>query len=350
MSMRIALGHIDTYDDRTAAFARQLGLTSVQLHAPSNLPSDAGYWTYPDLRALQDRCARDGLTIEGLENVPAAHFDKIQRGAAGRDEQIENYQRTIRNMARAGIFLLGYHFITTYVWRTDMRAVGRGGARVTAFDLADVGAGNALASYKLTPSEPIEPPITAEQMWANYQYFLDAVLPVAEEAGVRLALHPDDPPVDAPLGGAARIFTTPAALREGHRRANGSPAWGLNLCLGTVSEMDGHRSVDEVIDFFGRANAISYVHFRDVNGTVPAFTECFLGEGNLDPAAVMARLASVGFDGFIIDDHTPAMTDDLDTWGDTSSAAYCSRGRAHAIGYLQGILTACGRMRAGRES
>ncbi|MEP6640088.1 MAG: mannonate dehydratase, partial [Chloroflexota bacterium] len=94
------------------------------------------------------------------------------------------------------------------------------------------------------------------------------------------------------------------------------------------------------IDRFGPEGRITYVHFRDVQGVVPRFQESFLGEGNYDPAAVLRRLASVGFDGFIIDDHVPAMIGDEDTWANTASAAYCSRGRAHAIGYLQGLLHA----------
>lgn len=338
MGIRLSLGHIDEYDDDVATFAHQLGLRSVQLHTPSALPGENGYWSLGELKALRERCDRDGLIIEGLENVPAAHFYKIQRGLPGRDEQIENYHRTIRNMAEVGIHLLGYNFIATYVWRTDMGGSGRGGARVTGFDLARAGETNALASYKLTPGEPITEPITAAQMWDNYQYFLDAVLPVAEEVGVRLALHPDDPPVDEPLGHAARIFTSPAAIAEGYRRANDSPAWGLNFCIGTVSEMAGEDSVNEVIDLLGPRGRLFYVHFRDVQGTVPRFSECFLGEGNLNPARVIRRLQAAGFDGFLIDDHVPAMIGDLDTWGDTSPAAYCSRGRAHAIGYLQGVL------------
>jgi mannonate dehydratase len=338
MGIRLSLGHIDEYDDTVAAFAHQLGLRSVQLHTPSALPGHEGFWSLGELQALRDRCDRDGLVIEGLENVPAAQFWKIQRGLPGRDEQIENYHRTIRNMARVGIDLLGYNFIATYVWRTDMGGSGRGGARVTGFDLARADEGNALASYKLTPGEPITEPITAAQMWDNYQYFLDAVLPVAEEVGVRLALHPDDPPVDEPLGQATRIFTSPSAIAEAYRRSSGSPAWGLNFCIGTVSEMSGEDSVNEVIDLLGPRGRLFYVHFRDVQGTVPRFTECFLGEGNLNPARVIRRLHSAGFDGFLIDDHVPAMIGDLDTWGDTSPAAYCSRGRAHAIGYLQGVL------------
>jgi len=340
MSIRLSLGHIDEYDDRVATFAHQLGLTSVQLHTPNLLPGENGYWSLAELRALRERCDADGLAIDGLENVPLAHFWKIQRGLAGRDEQIDNYRTTIRNMAAVGIDLLGYNFLPTFVWRTNMLDTGRGGAYVTSFDLDKIGDGNALASYRLTPSEPLTEPITAEQMWANHQYFLDAVLPVAEEVGVRLALHPDDPPVDVPLGGAARIFTSPASLLRAREQANNSSSWGLNFCMGTVSEMGGEDAVNEVIDTLGAAGSIFYIHFRDVQGTVPVFKECFLGEGNYHPARVIRRLHSVGFDGFMIDDHVPAMIGDPDTWMDTSPEAYCSRARAHAIGYLQGVLNA----------
>jgi mannonate dehydratase len=342
MPIRLSLGHVDSYDDTIAAFAHQLGLGSVQLHTPDNLDSSGDTWTYQDLRALHDRCTRDGLIVEGLENVPISQFWRIQRGIPGRDEQLENYAQTIRNVARAGFTLLGHNFMPTYVWRTNMAAAGRGGARVSAFDLDAASTSNVLSSYKLSSIEPLTESISSEQMWDNYQYFLDAVLPVAAEEGVRLALHPDDPPVNVALGGAARIFISPESLVEAHRRAGGSKFWGLNFCMGTVSEMGGEDAVNQVIDTLGPLGAIAYVHFRDVVGTVPNFREGFLGEGNFNPARVIARLEASGFDGFLIDDHVPAMVGDLDTWGDTSSAAYCSRGRAHAIGYLQGVLNALG--------
>jgi mannonate dehydratase len=335
------MGHVDDYDETIAQYARQLGLRGVQLHNPANLAGADGYWTLDELRALRQRCEHDGLVLEGLENVPPAHFAKIQRGEPGRDEQIDNYCTTIRNMAAAGIRVLGYNFICTYVWRTTMAGTGRGEAKVTAFDLARAGEGNALATYKLTPPQPAEP-ITAAQLWKNHQYFLDAVLPVAEEVGVRLSLHPDDPPVDEPLGGAARIFTTPESLVRADRQSGGSQSWGLTLCVGTVSEMGGQAAVDEVIDLLGPRGRICYIHFRDVRGTVPAFEECFLGEGNINPAGVIRHLHRVGFDGFLIDDHVPAMIGDRDTWADTSPTAYRSRGRAHAIGYLQGVLNGLG--------
>jgi mannonate dehydratase len=340
MAIRLTLGHIEGFDDTVATFAQQLGLSSVQFHTPSDLRGENGYWDVDELVALRERCERAGLVVEGIENVPFAHWDKVLLGQAGRDEQLENYRTTIRNMARAGIPVLGHHFLPTYVWRTDLQAKGRGGALVTAYDGARAAEGNALAGYKLAPDRSFDEPIDADRMWDSYRVFLDAVLPVAEEVGVRLAVHPDDPPTDVPLGGIARILSSPEGLERAYELSGGSPAWGLDLCLGTVSEMAGEESVNRVIDFFGPKGRIFYVHFRDVQGVVPKFEESFLGEGNYDPAATLRRLARAGFDGFIIDDHVPAMIGDDDTWAETASAAYCSRGRAHAIGYLQGLLNA----------
>ena len=340
MVMRLTLGHVEGFDETIATFAQQLGLTSIQFHTPSDLAGERGYWEVDDLVRLRERCEAAGLEVEGIENVPYRHWDRVLLGKPGREEQLENYKITIRNMAAAGIFVLGHHFLPTYVWRTDLQARGRGGARVTAFDADRAADGNALAGYKLTPQEPIEGLLERDRMLANYKVFLDAVLPVADDVGVKLAVHPDDPPVDFALGGVERILASPEGMERAWELSGGSPAWGVDLCLGTVSEMDGEVSVNRLIDFFGPKGRIFYVHFRDVQGTVPRFKEAFIGEGNYDPARVLRRLATVGFDGFIIDDHVPAMVGDEDTWADTASAAYCSRGRAHAIGYLQGLLNA----------
>jgi mannonate dehydratase len=171
--------------------------------------------------------------------------------------------------------------------------------------------------------------VTEERMWENYAYFIRAVLPVAEEAGVKMALHPDDPPVPM-LGGVARIFRSPDHFKRAYALNPDSPSWGLDLCLGCCSEMPGNReNVHEMIEFFGTRGKIFYIHFRDVQGELPNFQECFIGEGNFDPAEVMVQLHRVGFDGFILDDHVPHMDDDTD-WN--------HRGRAHAIGYMQGLM------------
>jgi mannonate dehydratase len=173
------------------------------------------------------------------------------------------------------------------------------------------------------------PFITEDQMWSNYTYFMKAVLPVAEEEGLKLALHPDDPPVPM-LGGVARLFYKPDNFKKAYELVGKSDAWTLDLCLGCCSEMVGGKTnVTEMIEYFAPKGRISYIHFRDVKGSVPDFTECFIGDGNFDPAEVVVLLAKNGFDGFLLDDHVPKMDGDSD-WN--------HRGRSHAIGYMQGLI------------
>ena len=165
------------------------------------------------------------------------------------------------------------------------------------------------------------------EMWASFEYFVPAVAPAAEEAGVCLAVHPDDPPV-AELGGVARIFRDVEALKRAADFWPG-PGFGIELCLGTVSEMGGQAAVLDAIGYLAPRGKIAYVHLRDVRGTVPSFTECFLGEGNYHPPTVLRALRRGGFDGFILDDHTPALVGD---------SPYGHRGRAFALGYIQGLI------------
>jgi mannonate dehydratase len=170
-------------------------------------------------------------------------------------------------------------------------------------------------------------PLTDEDMWSSFEYFMKALVPVAEEAGACLAVHPDDPPV-ASLGGVARIFRSVDGLKRAVELFPG-PGFGIELCLGTVSEMGGEEAVLEAVRYLAPRDKIAYVHLRDVQGTVPCFVECFLGEGNYEPAKVIRELHRHGFNGFIMDDHTPALE------GDSS---YGHRGRAFALGYIQGLI------------
>ncbi len=333
--MRIGLCGSGELTDEELTFAVQLGLTSVRAGTPRVLPGDAR-WEYEDLRALVERVASYGLKLEVIENTPVGFFDKVLLGLPGRDEQLENYCATIRNMGRAGIPILGHNWMPNFVWRTPP-AEGRGGARVTAFDMALVES-TPLAAQRVFISntsavidEQFAHPVAVseEQMWENYAYFLKAVLPVAEESGVRLAVHPDDPPVPS-LGGVARIFISVENFKRAFEMANGSPSWGLDLCLGCCSEMPGGAAnVREMIEFFAPKGSICYIHFRDVQGTVPKFAECFIGEGNYNPAEVVLLLKQRGFTGFLLDDHVPHIVGDT-PWG--------HRARAHAIGYMQGLL------------
>lgn len=340
MKIRVAVGQFHDLTDERLRFAAQIGATGLQMNNPS-LPGDAR-WEEKDVRALVEKVESYGLKFEAIENVPTHFYHKVMLGLDGRDEQIENYQATIRAVARAGVPVLGYHFMPNSVWTTDRAAETRGGAVARQFDMAvvEANAGNLelLRSHMPTTlgrasSMPLfgkdGPVISEEQMWANYEYFIKAVLPVAEQEGIRLALHPDDPPVPM-LGGVARLFYRPWGFKHAHELAGGSPAWALDLCLGCCSEMTGGKAnVTEMIEYFAPKGAIAYIHFRDVRGTVPNFTECFIGDGNYDPAEVMVLLARNGFDGFLLDDHVPKMDNDSD-WN--------HRGRAHAIGYMQGLI------------
>jgi mannonate dehydratase len=205
--------------------------------------------------------------------------------------------------------------------RTDFAALGRGGSRVMRFD------------QELVPSDAraFDRTYQEAELWDTYEHFIDLVVPTAEAAGVRLALHPDDPPVPV-VRGVPHLFRSVDALEKAVR-LRPSPSLGIDLCLGTVSEMNGDPR--DAITRLGASKSIFYVHFRDVQGTVPQFQECFLGEGNFDPAAAMRLLREVGFDGFIIDDHTPLF--DMDP---AVGEGWAYNGHAHSTGYLQGLLAA----------
>jgi mannonate dehydratase len=324
-SMRIALGQFADPTHEMLTFAKQLGVAGVLFNTPT-IPGEHE-WAYETLVWLRQRCEQYGLRLEALENTPLHFYDRVMLGLPGRDEQIGHYQTTIRNMGRAGIAILGYHWMPQGVWRTSATASGRGGALVSAFDLALAEEGDPLLWGMRRHPLQEDRVLSAEQMWEHYGYFLRAVLPVAEEAGVRLALHADDPPIPM-LGNVARIFSS----FEGFERAMTqwpSPNHGIDFCVGTWSEMG--TDVLGALRHFGEQGKIFYVHLRDVQGVVPHFQECFLGEGNLDIVAVMRTLQEVSFTGFIIDDHVPRLINDTE---------WSHRGRAHATGYLQGVLGA----------
>ncbi len=315
LSMRIGLGQFNELTDEKLQFIKQLGADDFLMNTPK-LPGDK-QWEYDDLLALKQRADAADLRLMALENVPVSFYDKAMLGLPGRDEQIAHMQTTIRNMGRAGIPILGYHWMPNSVWRTPEPATLRGGARGTRFNLAE------HDPTELTHGREF----TAEEMWANYEYYLERILPVAEEANVKLALHPDDPPVET-LGGVARIFRSFEGFHRAMDRFD-SPHHGLDFCMGCWSEMGGEESVLNAIRHFGPRGQIIYVHFRDVQGQVPCFNECFIDEGNVDPFTVIQALAEVDFDGFLITDHVPQMVDDT-RWG--------HRGRAYAIGYMTALL------------
>lgn len=303
-------------------FLTQLGVEDVIFNFagdpdPGSIPlSTEPPWGVQELVQLRNRVEDAGLRLEAIENLPRPWYEDAMLGREGADEQLEAVTETVRNLGRAGIDTLGYNWMPNLVWRTSRTRPVRGGAEATAYDHAQVADAPPTHGREYAEAE----------LWENYERFLREVVPVAEEAGVTLCAHPDDPPVES-LGGVPRLLRNPDGFRRAQAVAD-SPNHGLEFCLGTFSEMGLERPLPEVIREFG--DAITYVHFRDVSGSVPAFHETFVDLGNYDERAVLAALAEVGFDGVIIPDHVPRLE------GDPESRA----GRGFTVGYLRGMLAA----------
>lgn len=333
MKFRVVAGQFRELTDEDLAFARQIGVEGIGINKPNldspawtavlgrQFPASAAprppmqRWEAMDLVTIRSYVEDAGLRLECIEGVPRNFYDKAMLGLPGRDEQIDNYRHTIRSMGRAGIPVLGYNWIPDQVWRTTRSRPGRGGAKLTGYDHARAGA---VASAAM-------PPASADEMWANYAYFIHAVLPVAEQEGVVLALHPDDPPVPV-LDGVARIMGSPEAFARALSIGD-SPNHKLTFCMGCFAEM-GLEQLYAGLRFFAAAGRISYVHFRNIQGCLPSFNECFVDEGDIDVARALVILRDGGFDGFIMDDHVPHMVNDT-VWG--------HRGRAYATGYIKGL-------------
>ncbi|MGM0606510.1 MAG: mannonate dehydratase [Halobacteriota archaeon] len=272
------------------------------------------------LRSLADACESHGVTLAGIHTLGFNSYGDIKFGREGRTDQLSAIAKLVGNMGEAGLSILGYQWNPRGVvpMRTGTVRL-RGGARGTSFDRSalDVGDGPVM-----------DREYTASELWENYESFLEAILPVAEDAGVTLALHPIDPPSIESIGGIPRLFGTVESFRRA-MDAVPSDNHGLKLCLGCVSEMG--VDVVDVVREFGERGDITFVHFRDVEGTAESFNETFVDCGNYDEVAVMRALVETGFDGIVIPDHVPQVENDTD-WG--------HRARGFTAGYLRGLVTA----------
>ena len=329
LPMRVGLGQFQELSDERLQFIKQCGCDDFQMNTPA-LPG-ADRWEYEDIAQLVRRAADAELRLMSIENVPKTFYDKIMLGLPGRDQQLDNMAYTVRSLGRAGVPILGYAFMPTGVWRTSNTTPVRGGATATSFhyQTARSAAPGDQTNFGIWATVDVDRAYSEEEIWDNYCWYMERILPVCEEAGVRMALHPDDPPVPT-LGGVGRVFRN----FDGFRRAMetfDSPMHGLDFCHGCWSEMRGGEGVLDAIRFFGERGKIFYVHFRDVLGPVEDFTECFLGDGNCSPVQTIRALKEVGFNGFLIPDHVPKMVDDTD---------WCHRGRAWTVGYIKALLAA----------
>jgi len=305
--------------------ARQMGMTDVVTTVPGVTMApereQGPPLRYEDLLALRQRVEACGMRLSVIEGYQLS--DRITLGMAGRDDDIARVCDSIRNMGRAGIPVYCYNFMAVFNWlRTDQAVVGRGGALVTQFDAAQ------LAQVPNTYAGET----TDEQMWDNFAYFLQRVLPVAEAAGVKLALHPDDPPM-SPVRGLARIMRDMDAFKRVLDMAD-SPSNGITFCQGNFAAMPG-VVIPQAIRYFGGRKKIFFAHFRDIRGAVPLFEETFHDEGKTDMAEAMRAYLDVGYDGPMRPDHAPTMEGE-----NNDNPGYMVRGQIFAVGYMKGLIDA----------
>lgn len=319
--MQFCLAHFFGMDKRRIELSKQMNVLGAVggINPRSAGLSDVNSWDYAAIKAVKEAWEKEGLKLKVIEGPPAL-YEKTKLGLDGKDQEIENFISLIKNLSKAGIDTICYNWMPVISWaRTTMDRPSRGGALVSAFDYESV--------KDLTVTD--YGTFTKEVMWKNLEYFLKAVVPEAEKHGVKLALHPDDPPVDS-IRGIARIMTSADAFKRLIEIVP-SPSNGITLCQGTFATMG--EDIPSVIRYFGKREKIHFVHFRDVRGNRQNFEETFHDDGKTDMYEAMKTYFEIGFKGPIRPDHVPTMAEDSN-----EHPGYSNIGALFAIGYMRGLI------------
>ncbi|MGA2610657.1 MAG: mannonate dehydratase [Terriglobia bacterium] len=306
-------------NDEDLQFVRQLGAEYVNIWVHADGAS------YENFMRLREKVEAAGLKVWNIGNLNVHNMEEVTLNLPGRDQKIEDYKTYLRNLGRAGIYYTTYAHMGNGIWSTQ-RENTRGGAPARAFDLAKADAGywdKKIFKGPLTHGRVY----SQKEIWDNYTYFIKAVTPVAEEVGVRIGIHPDDPPVPELAGVPRCIFGN----FEGYKRAleiADSPNIGMCLCCGTWLEGGKLMGKDvlETIRYFGSRGKIFKIHFRNVNAPLPHFVETFVDDGYMDMYKVMRALREVNYNGVLIPDHIPEMIG-----GNRAGTAY-------SIAYMKALL------------
>jgi len=307
--------------DEDLQFAQQLGVGYV------NIPTSGRKATLENFIRLKKKVEAAGLKVWNIGNSNVHNMPEVTLNLPGRDKKIEEYKTFLRNLAQAGIFYTTYAHMGNGIW-SSARETTRGGAAARAFDMEK----NPIGRWS---GKEFKGPLThgrkysKEELWENYTYFIKKVVPVAEELGMRIGIHPDDPPVPE-LGGVPRcIFGNFDGYLRALEIAN-SPNIGVCLCAGTWMEggQGMGRNVFEAARAFAQMDKLWKIHFRNVSGPIPRFVETFVDNGYTDMLKLMKTLHEVDFRGAVIADHVPAMVDGPRV------------GWAYSIGYIKALLAA----------
>ncbi len=275
-------------------------------------------WSYGPLKRLKQAYESKGFKVAVIEARPP--LDKVKLGLPGRDEAIDEVIELIRNMGKLGIPVWCYEWMAGFNWqRTDTAIKARGGALVPGFDLKET-LDEPMTKYGI---------VKEETLWENLHYFLERVVPVAEEANVKLAMHPDDPPL-SPIRGMGRIMRS----IENYQRLLDlvpSPVNGITMCQGNFTLMTD--DLPGVIRRFGKQKKIFFIHCRDVKGTPEKFVETFHDNGMTKMEECMRAYRDIGFNGVCRTDHVPTMEGDSN-----DRPGYSTIGRLFALGYIKGLI------------
>ncbi len=280
------------------------------------LPDDMDFTSLEQLKEIVDNFKSYGITPKILEPLPNPLHDHIKLGDSLRDEAIDKFICLMKNMSALGMEMVCFNFMAHYGWtRTASSYPERGGAKVTGFE---------LESFK-----PDKFSISRQKVWENYEYFIKRVIPYAEKYNIKLALHPDDPPLEK-LGNVGRIFTNTEAIRKGMSVVD-SPMLGLTFCQATYYLM-GANLEDRIKEF---ADKIFFIHFRNTRGTKEKFYETHHDNGEIDMAEILYYYIKNGISVPVRVDHVPTLVGENSELG-----GYDALGRLFAIGYLKGIIQA----------
>lgn len=287
-------------------------------------------WSLEELISIKKDINNHGLELEAIENFDPAHWHDILLDGPKKKVQIENLKQLIKNVGRAGIPTFGYNFSLAGVSSRDIGPYARGGAVSVGMNgsVDETPIPNGMVWNMIYDDNALDgslPYIGHEDLWKRLQYFLNEIIPVAEEAGVKMAAHPDDPPMPY-VRNTPRLVYQPD-LYQKLIDIKPSPSNKLEFCLGSIAEMT-EGDVYEATDIYSKQDKISYVHFRNIIGKVPNYKEVFVDEGDIDMVKILKILKKNNFQGVLIPDHTPQMTCDAPWYA----------GMAYTMGYMKAIM------------